>query len=47
MTICPDNVPVMVEFCPEANKAMANNVLITAPPIAPANSDSCKALYKS
>ena len=32
ITICPDKVPVMVEFCPEANKATANNVLITAPP---------------
>lgn len=35
ITICPDNVPVIVEFWPEANNAIANSVLITAPPIAP------------
>ena len=39
ITICPANVPVIVEFCPDANRATANSVLIT-PPIAAPNAGS-------
>ena len=47
ITICPDNVPVIVEFCPDAKSATANNVLRSGEAIVPTILLSCKALYKS
>ncbi len=32
ITICPVNVPVIVEFCPDASKATANRVLAIPTP---------------
>ena len=32
MTTCPASVPVSVEFCPEASRAMANTVLANVAP---------------
>lgn len=32
ITICPARVPVSVEFCPEANKAIANAILAMEAP---------------
>ena len=47
ITICPDNVPVIVEFCPDAKRATANNILRSGEAIDPTILLSCKALYKS
>ena len=35
ITICPDNVPVIVEFCPDAKSAITNNTLSTGEAIDP------------
>ena len=45
MTICPVKVPVIVEFCPLANRAKANKVDRVELAIAPAIVESFKALY--
>ena len=45
MITSPVNVPVIVEFCPDASKATANNVDRTGDAMAPAIELSPSALY--